>query len=120
MKDKLTDLFLFGMGTASLAKDLVEDFVDEMIQSGQACSESRTQMVRELSEKAALKKDEYEKRFQEMRQTLAKELKPAMQNDLQEVLQIVKSMDKRLSLLEKRLDARAKQAHKEKKLRQKL
>jgi polyhydroxyalkanoate synthesis regulator phasin len=120
MKDKLMDLFMFGMGTASLAKEVVEDFVDEMIQSGHACSESRAQMVKEFSEKASQKREEYEHRFNDLRQTLVRELKPAMQSDLKEISQTLKKMERRLAALEKKLTVKPKAAPKEKKARQKV
>ena len=53
MKDKLKDFLDFGVGSALLAKEVIEDFADEMIRSGRARAQERSALIDELSGRAS-------------------------------------------------------------------
>lgn len=52
MKDGFKDLLHFGVGSAMLARQVVEDFVDEMIRAGRVEVDERTQFVDDYSKRA--------------------------------------------------------------------
>ncbi len=64
MKDKLKDFLDFGVGSALLAKEVIEDFADEMIRSGRARAQERSALIDELSGRASGLRDEIEARIQ--------------------------------------------------------
>ncbi|MBT3786437.1 hypothetical protein HOF92_15790 [bacterium] len=64
MKDGFKDLFHFGVGSAMLAREVVEDFVDEMIRAGRVQVDERTQLVSDFSKRA---EDLYSRMGQEFR-----------------------------------------------------
>jgi polyhydroxyalkanoate synthesis regulator phasin len=63
MKNKLKDVLDFGMGSALLAKEVIEDFADEMIRAGRARSEERETLIDELSNRASGFREDLETRI---------------------------------------------------------
>ena len=60
MINQFKDVLLFGLGSATLAKEVAEDFVDEMIKSGQVQAQERAQLVEDFTERARSMKTEFE------------------------------------------------------------
>lgn len=64
MKNDFKDLFHFGVGSAMLARQVVEDFVDEMIRSGRVEVNERVDFV-----------DSYSKRLEELMSQMSEEFR---------------------------------------------
>ena len=58
MKDFFRKTFLFSVGAATVTKEKIEEFVEELIQKGQASEKDRSRLVEEYVEK--LKEQEKE------------------------------------------------------------
>jgi polyhydroxyalkanoate synthesis regulator phasin len=85
MKEKLKELMLFGLGSAVLAKEIVEDFVDDMVQSGKAQSEDKARLMEELSEKMKDQRDQWEGKIKDSWEKILEELNFATTHDLEEM-----------------------------------
>ena len=67
MKNDFKNLFHFGIGSAMLAKQVVEDFVDEMIRSGRVEANERVDFI-----------DSYSKRAEELMSRMGEEFRQRM------------------------------------------
>ena len=74
MKDRFKDMMLFGLGSAVLAKEVVEDFVDEMIRSGKAHAEERVNLIEEFTERAGTIRADFESGLKQKVVDIAKDM----------------------------------------------
>ncbi|MCO4783653.1 MAG: hypothetical protein KC646_15105 [Candidatus Cloacimonetes bacterium] len=92
MKNTFKDLLGFGMGSAMLAKEVTEDFVDEMIRSGNAQNEQRALLVDEMSNRALNTFKDYEESLKEKFSSLAGELDLATKSDIDELKTMIQEL----------------------------
>lgn len=92
MKNTFKDLLGFGMGSAMLAKEVTEDFVDEMIRSGNAKNEQRALLIDEMSSKALDTFKDYEENFKTKFSSLASDLNLATKSDIDELKSMIQEL----------------------------
>ncbi|MCJ8346543.1 hypothetical protein MJH12_13455 [bacterium] len=92
MKTTFKDILGFGMGSAMLAKEVAEDFVDEMIRSGNAKNEQRAEMVHDMSDRALGTLKDYEENFKVKFGEFASELNLATKHDIDELKAMIKDL----------------------------
>jgi len=98
LNEKFRELFYFGMGSATLAKDVASDFVDEMIRAGKAQQEQRESLLQEMTDRAKASQAEMEKLIREKIEFIARELELVPARDL-------KALESRLQAVEAELQA---------------
>ncbi|PCJ21115.1 MAG: hypothetical protein COB02_00580 [Candidatus Cloacimonadota bacterium] len=94
MKNTFKDILGFGMGSAMLAKEVAEDFVDEMIKTGNAKNEQRALLVTEMSGRAFETLKDYEENFKTKFGEIASELNLATKSDIDELKEMIKDLKK--------------------------
>lgn len=92
MKNTFKDLLGFGVGSAMLAKEVTEDFVDEMIRNGNAKNEQRALLIDEMSTRAFDTFKDYEQDFKAKFSSLASELNLATKTDIDELKSMIQEL----------------------------
>lgn len=83
MQEHFKNLVMFGLGSATLAKEIAEDFVDEMIRQGKAQNQERGRLVEEFTQKSHDFKADFESKMQESMKRIAHEMQLATLEDVQ-------------------------------------
>ncbi|MEW6685205.1 MAG: phasin family protein [Candidatus Edwardsbacteria bacterium] len=90
MSDIFRKVFLAGLGAAWLSKEKVEELLGELIKKGEMAEKEKPKFLREMSQKAAEARKEFEKAFN---QALAKALKKANLATKTEVEELKKKVE---------------------------
>ncbi len=101
MINQFKDMLLFGIGSATLAKEVAEDFVDEMIKSGQAQAQERSKLVEEFTERARTMKSEFESTLKDRMRDLAHEMNLVTRDELEALNSRIRSLEAKIEDLEK-------------------
>ena len=94
MKKAFKDILGFGVGSAMLAKEVAEDFVDEMIRTGNAKNEQRALLVSEMSNRALDTLKDYEENFKTKFSDIAADLNLATKSDIDELKEMIQDLKK--------------------------
>lgn len=100
MINQFKDMLLFGLGSATLAKEVAEDFVDEMIKSGQAQAKERAQLVDEFTERARTMKTEFEATLKQRMRDLTHDMNLVTRDELEGLHERMRSMEAKIADLE--------------------
>ena len=101
MKDRFKDFMLFGLGSAMLAKEVVEDFVDEMIHSGKAHAEERSRLIEEFSQKASGIREDFEETLKQKVKDIATDLSLASQDEVDDLKSEIAELKEQIGALKK-------------------
>ncbi len=66
MKDFFRKTFLFSVGAATVTKEKIEEFVEDLIQKGQASEKDRTRLVEEYLQKLKDQEKEFTQRMKNL------------------------------------------------------
>lgn len=101
MINQFKDILLFGIGSATLAKEVAEDFVDEMIKSGQAQAQERAKLVEEFTDRARTMKSEFESTLKDRMRDLSHEMNLVTRDELESLKNRIRSLEAKIEDLEK-------------------
>ena len=99
MINQFKDMLLFGIGSATLAKEVAEDFVDEMIKSGQAQAQERAKLVEEFTDRARAMKSEFESTLKDRMRDLSHEMNLVTRDELRVFKTVFEVLRQRLRIL---------------------
>lgn len=107
MQEQFKNLMMFGLGSASLAKEVAEDFVDEMIRQGKAQNQERSRLVEEFTQKSNDFKVDFEQKMQESMKRIAHEMQLATLEDMQKLQDEVIALRSELHELKEEMSKKA-------------
>lgn len=100
MINQFKDMLLFGLGSATLAKEVAEDFVDEMIKSGQVQAQERAQLVEDFTERARSMKTEFESTLKQRMRDLAHDMHLVTRDEIEGLQERIRNLEAKIEDLE--------------------
>jgi len=85
MKKKLKKAVLFGMGVASLTKERIEKFVEELVEEGDISVEEGRKMVKEFAKNAEKQQKKISKNFKKRVDKALEKMPLATKKDLKKL-----------------------------------
>jgi len=93
------------IGAMDITREKVEELVDDLIKKGHLNKEERSQTIRDLLERAEERSKEAKLWVEEQVRATVKKLKPAREEEVNDLRQQVKTLQKTIAHLEKKLTA---------------
>lgn len=93
------------IGAMDITREKVEELVDDLIKKGHLNKEERSQTIKELLEKAEERSREAKLWIEEQVRTTVKKIRPAKEEELKDLREQVKTLQKTIAHMEKKLNA---------------
>jgi len=94
-----------GIGAMDVTREKVEELVDDLIKKGHLNKEERSQTIKDLLEKAEERSKEAKMWVEDQVKATVKKLKPAREEEVKDLRDQVKTLQKTIAHLEKKLTA---------------
>ncbi|MGQ9561513.1 MAG: phasin family protein [Candidatus Oleimicrobiaceae bacterium] len=101
MEAMLRKLVLAGIGAASLTKEKVEEFVDELVKRGEVSEEERAKFIKDTVTKVEEFSQQLRTRVEEEVGKATEKLKPRFQKDIEQLSEQVQALRDEIAQLRK-------------------
>jgi polyhydroxyalkanoate synthesis regulator phasin len=94
MKDFIKRMMLFGIGLAAMAREKIEEFVNELVKKGEVSEKEGKEMVKELIDKSKKVRKDFEGKMEEVATETLKKLHIPTRRELDDLKERIEKLEK--------------------------